>query len=136
VLTGPHVILTLKFAVAAVTLLLIASLIAVLRGNYRLHGRLNLAFFTLTLVAVLGLELVGRVVAPDVFAYFNNDEELRRALNRHLWFSVPSTFVLPAMLYTGLKGHVRIHLTLAACFAVLWTGTVVTGIFFLPPTPW
>ncbi|HEY7154657.1 MAG TPA: DUF420 domain-containing protein [Gemmataceae bacterium] len=135
-LTGPNVILTLKIAVAAVTMLLIASLIAVLRGNYRLHGRLNLAFFTLTLMAVLGLELVVRVVAPDVFAYFNSDSALRQALNIHLWFSVPSTFVMPAMLYTGLKGYVRVHLSLAVCFAVLWTGTFVTGIFFLPPTLW
>jgi uncharacterized membrane protein YozB (DUF420 family) len=136
VLTGPNVILTLKIAVAAVTVLLFAALIAVARGNYRLHGRINLVFFTLTLMAVLGLELVVRVIAPDVFDYVNADDELRRALNVHLWFSVPSTFVLPAMLYTGLKGHVRTHLTLAACFAVLWTGTFVTGIFFLPPTPW
>lgn len=135
-LTGPNVILTLKIAVAAVTVLLIGSLIAVLRGNYRLHGRLNLVFFTLTLMAVLGLELIVRVIAPDVFDYFNSDSELRQALNRHLWFSVPSTFVMPAMLYTGLKGYVRAHLSLAVCFAVLWTGTVVTGIFFLPPTPW
>jgi hypothetical protein len=136
VLTGPNVILTLKIAVAAVTVLLIASLIAVLRGNYRLHGRLNLIFFTLTLMAVLGLELVVRVLAPDVFAYINSDDQLRRTLNLHLWFSVPSTFVMPAMLYTGLKGHVRTHLSLAVCFAVLWTGTFITGIFFLPPTPW
>ncbi len=135
-LTGPNVIWTLKIAVAAVTLLLLAALIAVARGNYRLHGRLNLVFFTLTLMAVLGLELIVRVIAPDVFDYFNSDSELRQALNRHLWFSVPSTFVMPAMLYTGLKGYVRAHLSLAVCFAVLWTGTVVTGIFFLPPTPW
>jgi uncharacterized membrane protein YozB (DUF420 family) len=136
VLTGPNVIWTLKIAVAAVTLLLLAALIAVARGNYRLHGRLNLVFFTLTLMAVVGLELIVRVIAPDVFDYFNSDSELRQALNRHLWFSVPSTFVMPAMLYTGLKGYVRAHLSLAVCFAVLWTGTVVTGIFFLPPTPW
>ncbi|HWG47002.1 MAG TPA: DUF420 domain-containing protein [Gemmataceae bacterium] len=135
-LTGPNVILTLKIAVAAVTVLLIAALIAVARGNYRLHGRLNLAFFTLTLIAVLGLELVVRIIAPNVFDYINNDSELRHALNVHLWFSVPSTFLMPAMLYTGLKGYVRVHLTLAVCFAVLWTGTVITGIFFLPPTPW
>jgi uncharacterized membrane protein YozB (DUF420 family) len=136
VLNGPNVILTLKIAVAAVTVLLIASLIAVLRGNYRLHGRLNLIFFTLTLMAVLGLELVVHVLAPDVFAYIKGDDQLRRMLNLHLWFSVPSTFVMPAMLYTGLKGHVRTHLSLAVCFAVLWTGTFITGIFFLPPTPW
>lgn len=135
-LTGPNVIWVLKIAVAAVTLLLLAALIAVARGNYRLHGRLNLVFFTLTLMAVLGLELIVRVIAPDVFDYFNSDDALRQALNRHLWFSVPSTFVMPAMLYTGLKGYVRAHLSLAVCFAVLWTGTVVTGIFFLPPTPW
>jgi uncharacterized membrane protein YozB (DUF420 family) len=131
VLTGPNVIWTLKIAVAAVTVLLLASLLAVLRGNYRLHGRLNLVFFTLALMAVLGLELVVRVIAPDVFAYFNSDSELRQALNLHLWFSVPSTFVMPAMLYTGLKGYVRVHLSLAVFFAVLWTGTVITGIFYL-----
>ena len=82
------------------------------------------------------LELIVRVIAPEVFDYINNDNTLRQALNRHLWFSVPSTFVLPAMLYTGLKGYVRVHLSLAACFAVLWSGTFITGIFFLPPTPW
>jgi hypothetical protein len=135
-LTGPNVILTLKIAVAAVTVLFIAAIVAVARGNYRLHGRLNLIFFTLTLMAVLGLELVVRILAPDVFAYINSDSTLRQALNRHLWFSVPSTFVLPAMLYTGLKGYVRVHLSLAACFVVLWCGTFITGIFFLPPTPW
>jgi uncharacterized membrane protein YozB (DUF420 family) len=136
VLTGPNIILTLKVAVAAVTVLLIAAVVAVARGNHRLHGRLNLAFFTLTLIALLGLELIVRLIAPEVFDYINNDGALRQALNRHLWFSVPSTFVLPAMLYTGLKGYVRVHLSLAACFAVLWSGTFITGIFFLPPTPW
>jgi uncharacterized membrane protein YozB (DUF420 family) len=136
VLTGPNVILTLKIAVAAVTVLLLAAVLAAMRGNYRLHGRLNLLFFTLTLMAVLGLEVVVRILAPDVFDYINRDNTLRRALNWHLWFSVPSTFILPAMLYTGLKGYVRLHLSLAACFAVLWSGTFITGIFFLPPTPW
>jgi hypothetical protein len=68
VLTGPNVILALKIAVAAVTVLLIAAIVAVARGHYRLHGRINLLFFTLTLMAVLGLELVVRILAPDVFA--------------------------------------------------------------------
>lgn len=136
VLTGPNIILTLKIAVAGVTILLIAAIVAVARGNTRLHGRINLVFFTLTLMAVLGLELVVRLLAPDVFAYINTDSALRQALNRHLWFSVPSTFILPVMLYTGRKGYVRVHLSLAVCFVVLWTGTFITGIFFLPPTPW
>jgi uncharacterized membrane protein YozB (DUF420 family) len=136
VLTGPNIILTLKWAVAAVTVLLIVAVIAAARGNYRLHGRLNLLFFTLTLMVVFGLEVVVRVLAPEVFDYINSDSTLRQALNWHLRFSVPSTFVLPALLYTGLKGYVRVHLSLAACFVVLWCGTFITGIFFLPPTPW
>jgi hypothetical protein len=135
VLTGPHVILALKVAVAAVTILLLASLAALLAGRYRLHGRINLAFFTLTLVAVLGLELVIRVLDPNVFDYINRNEELRAALNVHLCFSVPALVVMPAMLYTGLKRHRRVHLVLAAGFGVLWVGTFVTGIFYLPHKP-
>ena len=50
-LTGPNVILTLKIAVAAVTVILAASLICLLRGRYRLHGRLNIVFFILTVAA-------------------------------------------------------------------------------------
>ena len=131
-LTGPNVILALKVAVGAVTLLLLASLDALARGNYRLHGRINLAFSTLTLIAVLGLELVIRVLNPSVFEYIRADEALRVALNRHLCFSVPSAILMPIMLYTGLKHHRAAHLTLAVIFGILWIGTVVTGIFFLP----
>ena len=49
---GPLVILALKIAVAAVTALLVLSLVVLWRGNQRLHGRLNLVFFVLTLTAV------------------------------------------------------------------------------------
>jgi uncharacterized membrane protein YozB (DUF420 family) len=132
VLTGPNVILALKVAVAIVTVLLLASLVALSRGNYRLHGRINLVFFTLTLAAVLGLELVVRFIDPRVFDYFQNDPDLARALRIHLCFSVPSAVLMPAMLYTGLSHRRAIHLSLAIVFAVLWTGTFVTGIFFLP----
>jgi uncharacterized membrane protein YozB (DUF420 family) len=135
-LTPPNVILALKTAVVAVTLLLLASLLALARGNYRLHGRINVAFFTLCLVAVLGLELVSRVLLPDSFdEYLNRNPATRQALTTHLWFSVPSTFLLPAMLYTGLRRSRRLHLTLASLFGLLWTGTVVTGVFFLPHSP-
>ena len=129
-LTGPQVILALKIAVTAVTLLLLASLIALWRGNYRLHGRINLAFFTLTLAALLGLEVLVRVVNPKVFDYF--DEDARMRLSVHLSFSVPAAIVMPAMLYTGLTHRRGLHLTLAVIFAILWTGTFVTGVFFLP----
>jgi uncharacterized membrane protein YozB (DUF420 family) len=131
--TGPQVILALKVAVAAVTLLLLVSLAVLLRGNYRLHGRLNVVFFTLTLLALLGLEGVVRIVNPRVFDYF--DEDARFWLAVHLGFSVPATAVMPAMLYTGLTHRRGAHLALATVFAVLWTGTVITGIFFLPHDP-
>jgi hypothetical protein len=129
-LTGPAVILTLKVAVAAVTVLLLASLFALARGNYRLHGRINLAFLVLTLTAVLGLELVVRVLDPQVFDYF--DETTRRALRIHLMFSVPAALLLPVMYITGRGGRGALHFALALVFAVLWAGTFVTGIFFLP----
>ncbi len=136
ILTPPHVIGALKVAVAVVTLLLLASLAALAWGNYRLHGRINLVFFTLTLIAVLGLELVARVIIPQEFeSFFNADPALRQALNTHLWFSVPATFLLPAMLYTGLRHQRRVHLALACLFGALWTGTFITGIFFLPHRP-
>jgi uncharacterized membrane protein YozB (DUF420 family) len=134
VLTGPIVILTLKIAVAAVTVLLLASFVALYRGQYRLHGRINLVFFTLTLAAVLGLELLVRVIDPSVFDYIRANAPLYRALNIHLCFSVPSALLMPVMLYTGLTHRRSIHLKLACVFGVLWTGTFVTGIFFLPHT--
>lgn len=130
-LTGPNVILALKVAVAAVTVILLISLAALIRGNIRLHGRLNLLFFVLTLSAVLGLELIIRVLSPEVRDYISSDEQLHRALNVHLCFSVPATILMPLMLYTGLTRSRRAHLTLAWLFGVAWIGTFVTGIFYL-----
>lgn len=52
----------------------------------------------------------------------------------HLGFSVPAALVLPVMLYTGLKGHARFHVALGVVFLLLWSGTFITGIFFLPHT--
>jgi uncharacterized membrane protein YozB (DUF420 family) len=132
-LTPQNVLLTLKVAVVAVTVLLLTSLVALARGQYRLHGRINVVFFTLSLTAVLGLELVSRVLIPDAFqSYIMSNPPMRKALSTHLWFSVPSTLLMPAMLYTGLRGLRTVHLTLAVFFGVLWTGTFITGIFFLP----
>jgi hypothetical protein len=130
VLTGPNVILTLKVAVAAVTVLLIASLIALATGRRRLHGQINFYFFILTLAAVLGLELLIRFINPDVFNYF--DDNARQMLRIHLCFSIPSAILLPVMYFTGRTGRRQLHLTLAMVFVILWAGTFVTGIFFLP----
>jgi uncharacterized membrane protein YozB (DUF420 family) len=131
-LTGPNVILALRVAVAAVTVLLLASLGALARGNYRLHGRINLAFFVLTVTALLSLELVTRVVAPNLFAdYFASYPERRRLLDVHLSFSVPAALLMPFMLFTGLTHRRAWHIALAVPFCVLWVGTFVTGLFFL-----
>src|SRR5262249_8923689 len=71
-----------------------------------------------------------RVIDPQLFHYFNREQ--LQALRVHLFFSVPSALLLPAMLYTGLRHHRNVHLVLAAFFSLLWTGTFVTGVFFLP----
>jgi uncharacterized membrane protein YozB (DUF420 family) len=132
VLTAENVILTLKIAVAAVTLLLLASLVALWRGRYRLHGRINIVFFTLTLSALLGLEGIARIIEPEMFNQFFQETGAWTRLYVHLSFSVPAALLLPVMLYTGLRHRRKLHITLALAFAVLWTGTFITGIFFLP----
>ncbi len=129
-LTGPIVILTLKVAVIAVTVIFLASLAALATGRRKLHGQINLVFLLLTLTAVIGLEVIVRVLKPDVFDYF--DDEVRRMLRVHLCFSVPSALLLPVMYFTGRRGRRQVHIMLAIVFCILWTGTFVTGVFFLP----
>jgi hypothetical protein len=136
VLTGPQVIVILKIAVSAVTVVLGASLVAIARGQRRLHGRLNFVFFGLTATALLGLELLVRVLDPSLFDYINSNEPLRQALQTHLCFALPAALLMPLMLTTGLLRWRRVHLTLAVVFSVLWIGTLATGLFLLPPTPW
>ena len=131
-LTAENVILILKIAVIGVTLVFLSSLVALARGNYRLHGRINLVFCILTLAALLGLEVVARLVDPELFRVYFDRTETWEALYLHLCFAIPSALLLPLMLYTGLRGLRSNHLTLAVIFVVLWTGTFVTGVFFLP----
>ena len=128
--TGPQIILTLKILVAAVTVLFAASLVALATGRPRLHGKINTAFFVLTMVTVAGFEVLLQFV--DVSATF--DDEARRALRVHLWFAVPSALLLPVMLYTGKTRRKTAHIAFAAVFAIMWVGTFVTGVFFLPHT--
>ena len=133
-MSGPTVILILKAAVAAVTLLLLASLIALALGHRRLHGRINIAFFFLTVLTLIGFEMLIRVIQPDLFNYIQQNEELHRKLVIHLYFAVPSALLMPVMLYTGLKGKRDLHILLAILFGLLWLGTFFTGIFTLPHT--
>jgi uncharacterized membrane protein YozB (DUF420 family) len=130
--SGPRVILTLQVAVVGVSLILLAGLVALALGRYRLHGRLNLLFFVLTLAAVLGLEVLIRFIDPEVFHYIHSREELRQGLRTHLCFAVPALILMPLMLYTGLTHRRILHLTLASLFGIAWLGTVWTGLFYLP----
>jgi uncharacterized membrane protein YozB (DUF420 family) len=129
-LTPATIILALKIAVGAVTVLLVASIVAIASGRRRLHGRINTVFFMLTVTTVLVFEAVVRFVDPNLTAGFSAEQ--RDALAVHLGFSIPAAVLLPVMLYTGLRQYRRIHVTLAALFLVLWAGTFVTGIFYLP----
>jgi uncharacterized membrane protein YozB (DUF420 family) len=126
---GPYVILSLKIAVAAVSALLAAALIALARGNVRLHGRINIVFFALTATALLVFEGLIRLYDPTMFDYLT--PEAQQTLSVHLCFSIPSALLLPVMLFTGLNHYRTAHLALAAVFSLLWIGTFVTGIFFL-----
>jgi uncharacterized membrane protein YozB (DUF420 family) len=127
--TPDVVIPILKIAVGAVTLLLLASLAALALGRVRLHGRINVCFFVLTMTTVLGFEVLVRFVNPDFTAGFTAEQ--LRALSVHLCFSVPAAIVLPFMLFSG-KTHRSWHVKLAFLFSALWLGTFVTGIFYLP----
>jgi hypothetical protein len=131
------VILTLKIAFGAVTVLLGASLVALAAGKPKWHGRINTVFFGLTAATVLGFELVIRLLQPDLTAGFTTEQ--REALTVHLGFAVPAAVMLPAMLLTGRREYKAVHRTLAVLFLALWAGTFVTGVFFLPhtfdPTP-
>jgi hypothetical protein len=124
------VILALKIAVGSVTVLLVASLVALAAGKPRWHGRINTVFFALVAATVLGFEVVIRFVLPNLTAEFTAEQ--REALSIHLAFSVPATVLLPAMLFTGKRGWKSTHVGLAVVFLALWAGTVVTGLFFLP----
>jgi uncharacterized membrane protein YozB (DUF420 family) len=126
---GPIVILSLKIAVAAVSVLLAASLVALALGKVRLHGRINLAFFALTTTALIVFEGLIRLYDENMFFYFTAEQQ--RMLNIHLCFAIPSALLMPVMLFTGLRHYRAVHLTLAVVFGALWIGTFVTGIFFL-----
>lgn len=128
--TPGNVILVLKIAVGLVTVLFAASLVALALKQPRWHGRINTVFFILTLTAVLGLEVIIRFLNPELTAEFT--PEAKDALRLHLYFSIPAAICLPAMLYTGKKRLLRYHIPCAVVFTILWFGTFVTGMFFLP----
>src|SRR3954466_11968260 len=106
--TGPQIILTLKVLVVTVTVLLLASLVALLLKRPRLHGHINTVFFVLTMLTVAAFEALLQWI--DVSSAF--DDAARQALRTHLWFSVPSALLLPAMIITGKMRRKQLHLAL------------------------
>ncbi len=129
--TGPQIILILKVLVATVTVLLLASLVALAMGKPRLHGQINTMFFALTMLTVFGFEGLIQFGVPITSAF---DDAAREALRIHLCFAIPSALLLPIMLFTGKTRRKSIHIAFAVLFSVMWAGTFVTGIFFLPHT--
>lgn len=129
-MTPGTAILTLKILVAAVTVVLAASLVALALGRPRWHGRINVVFFILTVTTLLGFEVLIRMINPELTAGFSVQQH--EALNVHLRFAVPSAILLPIMLFTGLRKYKKTHRTVAVGFLILWIGTFVTGVFFLP----
>jgi hypothetical protein len=127
--TGPQVILALKILVSLVTILFAASLVAIAAQRKRTHGRINTAFFILTLTTVVGFELLLRL-GLDVTAAFS--DAARSALRIHLGFAIPAAIVLPAMFVSGWFQHRKLHIILGVVFTILWIGTFVTGVFYLP----
>lgn len=123
------IILILKIAVGIVTVLWLASLIALACGNRRLHGRINYVFFGLTLAALIGLEVIVRIISPGLFDNYQHHTE--NAMLVHLLFSVPSALLLFIMLFSGLKHKRVFHIAAGILFSVLWTGTFLTGVFLL-----
>lgn len=123
------IILSLKVAVIAVTLILLASLWALKRGQRRLHGQLNHLFFGLTMLAVVVFEVLLKIGAP-VTEHFSPAD--KTALTVHLCFVIPLVPVMILMLITGRQRRRSAHLLLANLFILLWAGMFVTGVFFLP----
>ena len=99
-LDGPTIILTLKVLVSAVTVLLVASLVALVFGRKRLHGLINKVFFGLTITTVLAFELILRF-GVDVASTFS--PEARAALQTHLYFAIPSALLLPRAFIDELR---------------------------------
>ncbi len=131
-LTPTLVILSLKYAVGAVTLLLCISLVALANGKVRLHGKINLMFFILTLAALFLFEIVVRMIDPVLFSGLWKNVELAKSLKIHLCFAVPSALLMGIMLFTGLRRLKTWHRGVSVVFLVCWFGTFYTGIFWLP----
>lgn len=128
-LNAPTILLALKVLVSAVTVLFAASIIALLTHRVKLHGRINTIFFILTLATVLGFELLLRI-GTDVTSQFS--PEAKAMLRIHLLFAIPAAILLPIQFVLGIKGYKKAHVPLGLLFTLLWIGTFITGVIYLP----
>lgn len=128
-MSGPAIILTLKVLVSVVTVLFAVAVWAIATGRKKLHGRVNTAFFVLTLTTVVGFEVLLRLQG-SVKDHFSPAQ--KQALLVHLCFAGPSAVLLVVMMGSALLKWKRFHIACGLLFAVLWLGTFVTGVFFLP----
>lgn len=124
------VLICLKVAVSAVTLLLIVSVICLLLKKFRLHGIINTIVAILTLLTLIIFEGILHFSNPPLTSSFTPDE--LRMLKIHLYFAVPLVPMLFFMLWTGRRRQRTRHLSLAVLFVILWVGMFITGIFGLP----
>jgi hypothetical protein len=85
--------------------------------------------------ALIGLEVIARLIEPDLFRDYFTRMNAWNELYIHLAFAVPSALILPILLYSGWRRRIGLHYPLALVFLVFWAGTFVTGVFFLPHTP-
>lgn len=127
--TPGNVILGLKIGVSAVTVLLIASGTAIALGRVRLHGRINIVFFILTTLTVVGFEFIIRFVNPQLTDSFSRGSKTGPAHS--------------PVVFGALRHHAAIHALdntkspqtprpTGHSLCMLWTGTFITGVFFLP----
>lgn len=116
----------------AVTILLFLSLVALYRGNVSLHGRINMVFFILTVAALFVFEVVTRMMDPLLFQSIWKDADLAAKLRIHLGFALPSALLMGVMMFTGIKHKAVLHKRISWVFLICWTGTFLTGIFWLP----
>ena len=47
-------------------------------------------------------------------------------------FSIPAAILLPIQFVLGIKGFKKLHVPLGCLFLVLWIGTFITGVIYLP----
>lgn len=106
-----------------------------IKGNIKIHKRINLVIFTVTMIALAGF--IGTVVAgfgyqsiplEDTLLNLGPDSMTLR-LNIHRCFSNPLFFGLILSVWSGLKTK-KAHKNIARFTLFCWAGTLITALLF------